>query len=310
MNQLKTIQINGPYNFDFVLDRLSRDPLHIVNLPERTIKVPLITEQTPHVAIVRAIGTTENPIFEITGTNPVGISKLSEIFQWKTDLQEIYLHFQQTTLKSLFEDHYGMALVLDFSPYQCLLKRIIHQQLNTAFAHRLTERFVKKYGNEIDGVSFYPSPDRVAALTVDELRELQFSERKAQYVIGIGEKVSNGELDFDKMNTQCNQEVFDEMIKIRGVGPWTVQNFLMFGLGRKNLFPAADVGIQNALKKYFGLPEKPSKADIEAYKIDWEPYLSYASLYLWRSIEKGEKANNAKRTNNKSTIKSDLSIND
>ncbi|WP_428912490.1 DNA-3-methyladenine glycosylase family protein [Niallia sp. Krafla_26] len=266
-----------------------RDPLHGVNLQERTVKVPLNNKKTPHVATVRAVGTTENPIFDITGTNDLGIQRLSEIFQWDTDLEEIYLHFQKTTLKRIFQEHYGTALVLDFSPYQCLLKCIIHQQLNTAFAHSLTERFVKTYGFEVEGVWFYPSPEIVANLTVDELRKLQFSGRKAEYLIGIAEKVSKRELDFDQMKHQSNQEIHDELIKLRGIGPWTVQNFLMFGLGRKNLFPIADIGIQNALKKHFDLKDKPSVSDMEEYKKDWEPYLSYASLYLWRSIEKGEK---------------------
>lgn len=294
---LEILHIKGPYHFDRVLDRLTRDPLHIVNLQERTIKVPLNHKKTPHVATVKAVGTTENPIFEISGTDNLGILRLGEIFQWNTDLEEIYRHFQKTTLKTIFQEHYGTALVLDFSPYQCLLKCIIHQQLNTSFAHSLTERFVKKYGFEIEGVRFYPTPDIVANLTVDELRELQFSGRKAEYIIGIAKKVSTRELDFEKMKNQSNQEIHEELIKLRGVGPWTVQNFLMFGLGRSNLFPMADIGIQNALKQHFNLEEKPKAVDMEEFKKDWEPYLSYASLYLWRSIEKGEKTKNAKRSN-------------
>ena len=156
---------------------------------------------------------------------------------------------------------------------------------------------MKKYGFEIEGVRFYPTPDIVANLTVDELRELQFSGRKAEYIIGIAKKVSTRELDFEKMKNQSNQEIHEELIKLRGVGPWTVQNFLMFGLGRSNLFPMADIGIQNALKQHFNLEEKPKAVDMEEFKKDWEPYLSYASLYLWRSIEKGEKTKNAKRSN-------------
>ena len=58
-----------------------------------------------------------------------------------------------------------------------------------------------------------------------------------------------------------NQEIHDILIKLRGVGPWTVQNFLMFGLGWQNLFPMADIGLQNALKKRFNLDQKPSKAE-------------------------------------------------
>lgn len=289
MNGVKTIKSKGPYNFDLVLDRLSLDPLHVVDSVKRIVKVPLLIDGTPHVALVRAIGTTENPVFEITGTNEKGIETVTDIFQWNTDLEEIHSHFQQTTLKSLFDEHYGTALVLEFDPYSCLLKSIIHQQLNLKFAHTLTERFVKTYGNEIDGVWFYPIPEKLAALTVDELRDLQFSGRKAEYVIGVAEKVYSGELNFIEMKHLSNQEIHDILIKLRGVGPWTIQNFLMFGLGRPNLFPMADIGLQNALKKHFHLAEKPSKAEMEQYIKDWEPYLSYASLYLWRSVESGVK---------------------
>jgi DNA-3-methyladenine glycosylase II len=59
----------------------------------------------------------------------------------------------------------------------------------------------------------------------------------------------------------------------------------MFGLGRPNLFPTADIGIQNALKKYFSMDRKPTLEEMETMKQGWDPYLSYASLYLWRSIE-------------------------
>ena len=102
-------------------------------------------------------------------------------------------------------------------------------------------------------------------------------------------KYHSGELNFKELKHLYNQEIHDILIKLRGVGPWTVQNFLMFGIGRPNLFPMADIGLQNALKKRFDLAQKPSKAEMEQYIKDWEPYLSYASLYLWRSIESGVK---------------------
>lgn len=285
MIDLKTIQITGPYNFDLVLDRLALDPLHAVHQKNRSVKVPLVINHSPQVAEVTAIGTTENPVFTVSGTNEAGVAMLSDIFQWKIDLQQIHQHFQKTTLKSLFQEHYGTPLVLEFDPYACLLKCIIHQQLNMAFAHTLSERFVKTFGFMKDGAWFYPTPEKIAQLTTSDLRELQFSGRKAEYVIGVAEKAAQGEIDFDKIRKLSDQEISDILIKLRGVGPWTIQNFLMFGLGRPNLFPFADIGIQNALKKQFGLTEKPSQADIEHLIQGWEPYLSYASLYLWRSIE-------------------------
>ncbi|MFP3442406.1 hypothetical protein R0K18_32205, partial [Pantoea sp. SIMBA_133] len=80
---------------------------------------------------------------------------------------------------------------------------------------------------------------------------------------------------------QTNMEVYDALLPIRGVGPWTVECVLLFGLGRKDILPAGDVGIQNALMKWYQLPTKPSKEDVQAYKKKWSPYASYVSMYLW-----------------------------
>lgn len=280
------MKISGPYNFDLVLDRLSLDPLHVVDLEKRSVKMPLMISGKPQVVEVKAVGTTDEPEFTITGGDtPEVLEKITHILQWNMPLLDIHEHFQKTDLEPIFVKHRGTPLVLDFDPYNCLLKCIVHQQLNLAFAHTLTERFVKTFGNEIDGVHFYPQPEIVANLEVGDLRELQFSGRKAEYVIGVAQKIVNGELDIDSLYQKSDEEIMKELIKLRGVGPWTVQNLLMFGLGRPNLFPTADIGLQNALKKLYNLEKKPTLEEMETYKRDWEPYLSYASLYLWRSLE-------------------------
>lgn len=285
----ENIKINGPYNFDEVIRRQAFDPLHVLSPNERWVKVPLWIDGTPTVVKVQATGTTESPSFTVSGSKQVdhkkAIDKLTEIFQWNIPLDSVIDHFQKTNLKVLFSEHFGAPLVLEFDPYGCLLKCIIHQQLNMAFAHTLSTRFVHTFGEEIEGVWFYPLPETVAKIKIEQLRELQFSTRKAEYVIGVGKEIAEGRLDLEKLKRMTDEEVLQQMIKLRGVGPWTVQNFLLFGLGRPNLFPIADIGIQNAIKKLFGMERKPTIEEMEHYKEDWEPYLSYASLYLWRSIE-------------------------
>jgi DNA-3-methyladenine glycosylase II len=283
----ETISISGPYDFDLALDRLKLDPLHLVDVKNKSIRVPIQLDSRQIVTEVVGVGSLEEPVFIIKGTDmkEQAVKRLSEIFGWNVELKKIHEHFQNTELKSLFQQHYGTPFVLDFDPFACLLKCIIHQQLNLSFAHTLTERFVKAFGNEHEGVWFYPTPERVASLTVEQLRELQFSGRKAEYVIGIAELVASEELRLNNMNQMADEEITSELTKIRGVGPWTAQNFLMFGLGRPNLFPLADIGIQNAMKQYYQLEKKPTAEEMERLKKPWEPYLSYASLYLWRSIE-------------------------
>ncbi|MBM4764432.1 DNA-3-methyladenine glycosylase [Bacillus sp. B15-48] len=284
----ETIAINGPYHFERALERLALDPLHSVDIENKQVKVPISNVMNqPIIAEVEGNGNLEEPLFIVRGTGEKEktLSRLHEIFAWNTHIDKVHEHFQTTDLKALFQEHYGTPLVLDFDPFGCLLKCIIHQQLNLAFAYKLSERFVKEFGTERDGVWFYPTPEKVASLNVEQLREMQFSGRKAEYIIGLGEIVASGKVDIAEMKKMSDEEITARLIKIRGIGPWTVQNFLMFGLGRLNLFPMADIGLQNALKKYYQLEEKPSQEMMGKLKQPWEPYLSYASLYLWRSIE-------------------------
>lgn len=284
----ESIQIEGPYNFDLVLERISLDPLHEIDPINRLIKVPLLIGGKPYVYQVQGIGTVDAPTFAISGEaeQERAMNRLADIFQWNLPLAHIHAHFGESKLKDIFDVHRGTPLILEFDLYGCLVKNIIHQQLNMAFAQKLTMDFVHTYGFEQEGVWFYPAPERVAALTVDELRALKFSSRKAEYVIGLSEKVASGELDLEGMREWSDEAIIDELIKIRGIGRWTAENFLLFGLGRPNLFPKADIGIQNAIRLLYNLEKKPTMDEMNQFSETWHPYLSYASLYLWRSIEK------------------------
>ncbi|MFE7062150.1 DNA-3-methyladenine glycosylase family protein [Sutcliffiella sp. NPDC057660] len=282
------ISIEGPYQFDRVLQRLSIDPLMVIDHAERSVRVPLYREETPIVIKVKATGTTNHPEFELTSSSDFSekeIDKLKEIFQWDKSLKPVSDHFSSTVLADIFKEHKGTPLVLDFDLYHCLMKCIIHQQVNMKFAHTLTQRFVHSFGFELEGVWFYPKPEDVAKLDYEDITALKMSRRKAEYIIDTSRLIAEGELPLYNLYQKSDEEILKELIKIRGIGPWTVQNLLLFGLGRPNLFPIADIGIQNALKKLKGLDEKPTILQMQEWNKEWEPYLSYASLYLWRSIE-------------------------
>jgi len=277
------LQLPFPYDFDRVLDRLSMDPLISMNKEQRFVLVPMSDLK---ICKVQATGTTDNPSFLIEGnfTEPK-LQSIKEIFHFDRSLQPVHEHFAKTNLAKLFEEHRGTPIIREFSLYGTLLKSIIHQQLNLSFAHTLTTRFVQTFGKEVDGVWFYPQPEIVAQLTVEQLRELQFSTRKAEYVIGISQAIASEELNLEDLANQEDELIMQTLVKYRGIGPWTAGSFLLFGLGRPNLFPLADIGLQNALKKQWNLVEKPKADEISKHFPEWSPYLSYASLYLWRSIE-------------------------
>ncbi|KAA6447859.1 DNA-3-methyladenine glycosylase family protein [Bacillus swezeyi] len=282
------VSVSPPYHFDRVLERLSLDPLNAVSLDKREVRLPLRNkEKKPCIVTVQAAGTADAPEFIVSGSEDRDdlMEEVKRIFRWKENLQPVLDHFSATSLSKLFEEHAGTPLVLDFHLYHCLMKCIIHQQLNLSFAYTLTERFVHTFGEQKDGVWFYPLPETIAKLDYGDLRELQFSMRKSEYVIDTSRMITGGSLNLDELDLLSDEDIMDKLVKIRGIGPWTVQNVLLFGLGRPNLFPMADIGIQNAIKRHFGLKDKPTKEEMLEMSKEWHPYLSYASLYLWRSIE-------------------------
>lgn len=282
------VEVQGPYDIEKALPRIAFDPLSVVHIQEKSLKVPLLINEIPTVAHVRSCGTTEKPSFLICsreGPKSLVLTELTKIFKWDTPLAEVSNHFANTDIKVLFDRFAGTPLICDYDLYRALIKNIIHQQLNMKFAYTLTERFVKTYGFEREGIWFYPTPKKVAELSVEELRKLQFSQRKAEYVIGTSRRIVEGELVLKDLWEMNDEEVIETLVKIRGIGKWTAECVLLFGLGRENLLPVADVGIQNAVKKWYGYSEKPNPETIrEQGDKEWSPYQSYASLYLWESL--------------------------
>nr|WP_225942274.1 DNA-3-methyladenine glycosylase [Sporosarcina limicola] len=247
------------------------------------VRIPM---EEGNILNLQGMGTADQPSFVLkNAVDELQIEAVKSIFHFDKPLDGIGAHFADTDLGPIFMEHEGTPLVRSFSLYGELMKSIIHQQLNLSFANTLLMRFVESYGDKIDGVWRYPSPERIALLDVSELRDMQFSTRKAEYMIGLSQAIANGTLDLEKFRQLDDDEVTAELVSYRGVGPWTAQGFLMFGLGRPNLFPLADVGLQNALKKVWGMDRKPTRDEMLVRFPAWSPYLSYAALYLWRSIE-------------------------
>lgn len=278
----ETIELAFNYDMTGVLKRLALDPLNTVNLRDGSIQFPL----DENIITLQSTGTFDEPKFKLIGIEEEEhYKKAMSIFHFNRSLVPIHEHFLETNLHSLFMKFEGTPIITDFSLYGNIIKSIIHQQLNLSFARTLTERFVHTFSKTKEGVWLYPSPEIIASLDIETLRQMQFSTRKAAYIIGISKAVAEGELNLEVLATQSDDIILAELIKYKGIGPWTAENFLLFGLGRQNLFPLADIGLQNSLKNLWQLERKPMKSEIIPHLTSWSPYNSYAALYLWRNIE-------------------------
>lgn len=198
---------------------------------------------------------------------------------------------QDAGLALLSRKYRGFRIILESDPFECMIKTIIGQQLNLAFAATLTRRLIEAASVPFvqDGQPYpvFPSPEQVAVLKVEQLRELQFSVRKAEYVIGFAQAVVEGTIaiDVDDLEKQTNEALMERFIPLRGIGRWTVECFLMFGLGRPDLLPAADIGLRNALRNLYKLDQQPSEAEVRSIGAIWSPWSSYITYYLWESLK-------------------------
>jgi DNA-3-methyladenine glycosylase II len=165
--------------------------------------------------------------------------------------------------------------------YQELVDSIISQQLSVKAARSIEGRFKDLFGGE------FPSPEQIVARDPEDLRGAGLSYAKGRYVQDLATKIIDGTVRFDTLDKLSNQEIIDELTKVKGIGVWTVHMFLMFCMGRLDVLPVGDLGIRNGIMKLYGLDHIPLPAEIEtiATKNQWHPYESVASWYIWQSLD-------------------------
>ena len=168
--------------------------------------------------------------------------------------------------------------------YLALLRAIVSQQISTKAAAAIWKRFQSLFPPE-----GYPEPREVLALSEDELRAVGLSRQKAGYLKAIAEYNERGLLDYDHL-TGLSEEAFTQhLTAIRGVGRWTAQMLQMFALDQPDVFAEGDLGVQNAMRKHYGLEETGRALQKRMVVIaeSWRPYRTLACKYLWQSLDQG-----------------------
>ncbi len=185
-----------------------------------------------------------------------------------------------------------MAMVMDeVGPYRpadgtggshfgALVRSIVFQQLSGKAAGTIHGRFCALFP---DGV---PTPDGTLALDDARLRAAGLSRQKIGYLRDLAAKVHTGALPLDHVDTLGDDELIAHLVQVKGIGRWTAQMFLMFKLGRADVLPELDLGIQNAIKRAYRKRRVKPK-DVARIGAKWSPYASIACWYLWRSLDNG-----------------------
>ncbi|MEQ1904176.1 MAG: hypothetical protein ABL888_08340, partial [Pirellulaceae bacterium] len=180
---------------------------------------------------------------------------------------QTHLKRKDPVMRSLIRDIGPFTLKTQKNYFQLLIRSIISQQISTAAAATIIGRLTERVGNPI-------LPQGMLVLDVDELRSLGVSQQKAQYCIDLTTKVNGGQVQLSSFGRRSDEEIIAELTQVKGIGVWTAQMFLIFGLGRLDVMPANDLGIRNAILKAYSLEELPVEKEIIKISEPWRPYAS------------------------------------
>jgi DNA-3-methyladenine glycosylase II len=164
-----------------------------------------------------------------------------------------------------------------------LVRSIISQQISTSAARAIRGRLQELAGAE--GLK----PANLARFTLDELRSVGLSPQKASYVADLAAKVNDGTIDLRQIARLSDERIVDQLTHVKGIGRWTAQMFLIFSLGRLDVFPHDDLGVRTAIRDRYGLAALPDKSTAVAIAAPWRPYATVASWYCWRTLDLARK---------------------
>ena len=167
------------------------------------------------------------------------------------------------------------------SHFNALIRAIVFQQLSGKAATTILNRFLALFPNG------EPTPEGILALSDEQMRAVGLSRQKTAYLRDLATKVHTEALPLDHVDTLGDAELIAHLVQVKGIGKWTAQMFLMFKLGRIDVLPDLDLGIQNAIKRAYRR-KKVLPRDVLRIGAKWSPYSSIASWYLWRSLDNGD----------------------
>lgn len=169
--------------------------------------------------------------------------------------------------------------------FRSLVEEIISQQLSGRVADVITERFVGLFPTRQADSASFPNPDAILARSDDGLRKAGLSYQKISYIKNVSHAVIVGELDFKKFSAYTDEEVIALLTQIKGIGRWTAEMFLMFTLGREDVFSHGDLGLKNAVQRLYSFRKNPSRKTVERISKKWSPHRTLACRYLWASLK-------------------------
>lgn len=164
------------------------------------------------------------------------------------------------------------------SEFLSLVRIIIGQQLSISAASSIFIKFTDKFGDDIKSLSIETSTENL-------LQNLGLSKTKTRTILEVSDLITNKKLDLSLVSNLTEEDAKKILCEIKGIGPWTVENFLLFTGGNKDICPANDLGIKKGIQKIYKLDKLPSDEEVYNFSEKWRPYRSLAVRYIWEVVD-------------------------
>jgi DNA-3-methyladenine glycosylase II len=184
-------------------------------------------------------------------------------------------------IKKLIKEFGEVKLTPNNNLFEDVVSSVISQQLSVKAASTIQGRFETLFGH-------FPTPEEIIKMDQEKIRACGISYPKVRYIKGIALAVIEKSINLIDLPNLPNEKVIEELVKLKGVGKWTAEMLLIFSLAREDVFSFGDLGLRTAVANLY-VVDRDDLLAIEAITSKWSPYRSYASRYLWKSLDNSPK---------------------
>jgi DNA-3-methyladenine glycosylase II len=278
-----SISAVGPYDLRLSLrvwSSFAPDPFRDVSVLRSAVRI----QDNPTVLEMRQVRR-DPPTLEIRSVLPDSASEAKRIARWiifaDLDLRPFYrIAASHSILGPITQEFHGLKPIRPASLFEMLVIAITEQQISLAAAYRIRTRIIERFGDHVNGLWAFPTPRRLSESSVEDLMTCGLSQRKAEYLKGLAYKVANGQLNLDQLEAMSDEDVRSLLLQVRGLGPWSVDYFLVRGLSRPDRIPADDLGIRSIVGRHLGRGQRLSPQGTMRKLASFRPYRGLAAFYL------------------------------
>ena len=191
-----------------------------------------------------------------------------------------YLKEIDPTMNKIINSVGAYSIKIRHNPFLALVEAIIYQQLTGKAAQSIYEKFISYYNNN----EYYVQPQYIILTADNIMKSFGLSNKKIEYIKLLSTDIIKGNINLNSFEEKEDEEIINELTKLKGIGRWTAEMFLIFCLERKDVFPLKDLGIKKAIQRWYFNPEYPDEQSLIDLSNIWKPYRSIACWYLWKSL--------------------------